>query len=198
MSNLERHPFRNELVQAFEQNVPLRQIVAMGLVGSKSVAHRLKREWEATRPSVPQSSRAFVQSQLRTKALKEQIEELLAIATRKNDLQSAVRLVQQLDALDRRVLSPASRRQESSSTPVCIQYATENGGAYPWATYVTHIIGVVGWSEVLRVTLTYMAQSDTLSEEIRAAGEKFLDSLILERGKGKDVADRQNPSVLES
>lgn len=183
---LEKHPHRDQLLEAFSNSVSMRRIVEMGLASSKSVAHRLYREWQAARPSVHQPSQEFARTQLRRKALREHAEELLRVAMAKNDVPNATKLLKELSTLDRQIIDVQARNPEQ--TTVRIVYTGTDGAGYPASAYIGHIISMEGWETVLRLCLERMCESDKASEKIKLEAEKFVATLLAEKAKNKDVA----------
>ena len=171
---LEKHPYRDQLFELFANNTPLREIVRLGVgVTSKTMAWRLKEEWKRSRP-VGQPSKEFVRGQLRAKELKERIESLLELAEKKNDVQAATRLLQELIRLDARVLSPIERQGEQREIPFRIVYEGSTGPE----PYILDAINSVGWRVVLRLTLEHMVRIGTVNPKIISAMEFFLETIL--------------------
>jgi len=185
---LEKHPFRDQLVELFQRGASLREISRM-IGGSKSTIARLRDEWQRERPSVPQQSKAYVQGQARAREMRERIESLLDSAQARGDLKASVALLARLDSLDRRILSPTSRRQEQTEK-VQVIFTTADGQPYPADSYIQWAARELGWKATLKAVLEVMALSNVSAEIIAGMGKFICTIEEVENG----VVAESNPS----
>ena len=136
-----------------------------------------------------QPTKSFTDQQVRVRAHRERVEELLAAAEAKNDLVSATRLLGILADLDRRLIDvPASRRQPENLR-VQIVYARPSDGAMVDARqYLSDATRELGWKVALGVVLESMVQMGTVDSRILSLLENFVASVERELGDAENVA----------
>jgi len=189
---LAKHPFRDQLCELFERGASLREISRM-IGTSKTTVARLRDQWQREHPQVQPESKQLARAQARSLEMRERIEGLLEIATAKNDLTASVRLLAALNDLDRRILSPTSRRQPENLR-VQIVYARPSDGAQVDARqYLSDATRQVGWRTALGIVLESMVNSGTVSAEIIAGMEFFIGIVEREDQAASENVDSESP-----
>jgi len=179
--------------EAIGNNLGLLAIVSMfgGQFSRSSIyRHSLHADIKKAQPVTESTNRA--------RELRSRVETLLAAAEQRGDIKTAATLISRLVDLDNKILDVSPERQ--APPKVTLQYYGPDGESYDPVPYISAICTHVGWRAVLEKCLQRMAEHvemGNVSPELAAAGEKFLDALLLDReAREKKESEKKQDVVL--